>query len=284
MSRDLHERNRLSWNAATRAHNSHKTDQAKFLREGGSTLFPEELELLGDLDGCRLLHLQCNAGQDSLSLARRGALVTGVDISDEAIDFARGLAEETRLPATFVRDDVYDFLGRAANEGQRFDRVFSSYGAVVWLSDLRAWATGIASLLAPKGLFVLVEFHPVAMMFDEDWEWRYPYSSGACVVREDGGVGDYVALSGDGLTPSGRAEGEREFANPHPSYEFYWGPADVIGELVDAGLVLDRFVEYPHCNGARMWNEMRELSGRRFAAPERIPAVPLMYGVVARRV
>jgi hypothetical protein len=124
----------------------------------------------------------------------------------------------------------------------------------------------------------------VALMFQEDWVCRYPYSAGPRVVREDSGVGDYVALSGDGLTPSGRAEGARDFANPHPSYEFYWSPADVIGELIDGGLVLERFVEYPHCNGVRMWNEMRELPGRRFMPPERIPGIPLMYGIVARRV
>jgi hypothetical protein len=78
LKKELHEANRLSWDVATRAHNSHKGDQARFLREGGSTLFPEELELLGELRGRSLLHLQCNAGQDTLSLAARGATVTGV--------------------------------------------------------------------------------------------------------------------------------------------------------------------------------------------------------------
>src|ERR1043165_5327026 len=85
LARDLHEDNRQSWNSATRAHNSHKGDQAAFLRSGGSTLFLEELELLGDVTGKRLVHLQGNAGQDTLSLAAPGAEVTGVDISDEAI-------------------------------------------------------------------------------------------------------------------------------------------------------------------------------------------------------
>src|SRR5262249_18500319 len=79
---DLHEANRLSWNAATDANNSHKQDQAEFFRAGGSTLYPEEVELLGDVRGKTLVHLQCNAGQDTLSLARLGAVVTGVDISD----------------------------------------------------------------------------------------------------------------------------------------------------------------------------------------------------------
>src|SRR5216683_5023081 len=90
----LHEENRLSWNEATIAHNSHKGDQAKFFREGGNKLFAEEKALLGDIKGLRLVHLQCNAGQDTLSLAQMGALVTGVDISDIAIDFARQLAQD----------------------------------------------------------------------------------------------------------------------------------------------------------------------------------------------
>ncbi|MDQ3793582.1 MAG: class I SAM-dependent methyltransferase, partial [Actinomycetota bacterium] len=101
-SRDLREQNRLSWNAVAGAHESHRGDLAGFLRSGGSTLFPEELELLGNLEGKTLAHLQCNSGGDSLSLAGRGATVTGVDISDEAIAFARQLAADTGIPATFA--------------------------------------------------------------------------------------------------------------------------------------------------------------------------------------
>ena len=98
-SRDLREQNRLSWNAVAGAHESHRGDLAGFLRSGGSTLFPEELELLGPLEGKTLAHLQCNAGGDSLSLALRGAEVTGVDFSDEAILRARALSEEAGIPA-----------------------------------------------------------------------------------------------------------------------------------------------------------------------------------------
>ncbi len=140
MRSDLHEANRLSWNAATRAHNSHKADQAAFFRNGGSTLYPEELQLLGHLDGLRLLHLQCNAGQDSLSLARLGARVTGVDIADSAIDFARQLSRDSGIAADFQRDDILRWLPVAATRGERFERVFASYGTLVWLSDLKRWA------------------------------------------------------------------------------------------------------------------------------------------------
>src|SRR5215467_719400 len=101
--RTLREANRLSWNAATRAHNSHKGDQARYFREGGSTLRPEELGLLGKVRDLRVVHLLCNSGQDTVSIARLGADVTGVDISDEAIVFATQLAAEAGAAATFVR-------------------------------------------------------------------------------------------------------------------------------------------------------------------------------------
>jgi 2-polyprenyl-3-methyl-5-hydroxy-6-metoxy-1,4-benzoquinol methylase len=92
LRKDLHNENRLAWNEATLAHNSHKNNQAAFFRQGGQTLFPEEQQLLGDVSGLSLVHLQCNAGQDTLSLAQLGAEVTGVDISDTAIAFARELS------------------------------------------------------------------------------------------------------------------------------------------------------------------------------------------------
>ena len=124
--RDLHQDNRLSWNAATVAHNSHKQDQAHFFRQGGSTLFPEELELLGDLRGMSLLHLQCNAGQDTLSLATLGAETVGVDISDEAIEFARRLSADSGVKARFERADAFvyaELLRRIdRDELQRFRR------------------------------------------------------------------------------------------------------------------------------------------------------------------
>src|SRR6185436_20831619 len=105
LRKHLHEENRQSWNAATDAHNSHKADQAAFFRGGGSTLYPDELELLGDLHGKSLVHLQCNAGQDTLSLARLGATVTGVDISDTAIAFAQQLSADNSITAKYISRD-----------------------------------------------------------------------------------------------------------------------------------------------------------------------------------
>jgi SAM-dependent methyltransferase len=280
LRKDLHEANRHSWNEATKAHNSHKGDQARFLRDGGSTLFPEELELLGDLTGKRLAHLQCNAGQDTLSLARLGADVTGIDISDEAIAFARRLSSDSGIPATFVRSDVYDWLDETIENGETYDIVFCSYGALIWLSDLDRWACAIARILRPGGFFATVEFHPIAQMFDAHMVMDWPYFSGE-PISEPGGIGDYVAFSGDGLVPWGYEEGVTGFENPRPSHEFTRGLAEIITSLLAAGLILATFREYPYSNGAKRFEGAVEGPGRRFHTPEGIPHIPQMYALKA---
>ncbi|MSP61918.1 MAG: class I SAM-dependent methyltransferase [Myxococcales bacterium] len=281
MRRELHEANRISWNAATVAHNSHKGDQAGFLRNGGTTLFPEEMELCGDLTGQRVVHLQCNAGQDTLGLARLGGEVVGVDISDEAVAFARRLSDESGIPATFVRSDVYDWLAQPRTPG--FDTAFCSYGALPWLSDITAWASGVKAALRPGGRLVLVEFHPIAMMYNADLALHYPYFNEGRPSDETEGVHDYVALSGAGLVPSRFEEGVHDFKNTHPSYGFYWGVGDVVTALAQAGFTVEQLCEYPYANGCRLFTAMRELPGRRFTLPEGMPVFPLMWGLVARR-
>src|SRR5215216_1244078 len=145
--RDLREQNRLSWNAVVGAHDSHRGDLSRFISEGGNTLFQEERDLLGELEGRSLVHLQCNSGGDSISLAKLGATVTGVDISDEAVRSARELAQKTGVQATFERADVYDWLEESSREGRRFDVAFASYGVICWLPDIVTWAAGIAAIL-----------------------------------------------------------------------------------------------------------------------------------------
>jgi SAM-dependent methyltransferase len=283
MQKDIHEQNRLAWNAATRAHNSHKADQARFLRQGGSTLFPEELELLGDIAGLSLVHLQCNAGQDTLSLARRGAIVTGVDISDEAIDFARQLSADTGIAGTFHRADIYDWLAQAASGGEHFDLAFASYGAMIWLSDLRAWARGIATILAPAGRFVLVEFHPFLAMLDEQGRQVVNHYGGGRRLSFAEGIGDYVAWAGSVLAPSGYLAGMQDFRNPHPGHEFNWSLSEVVMALLEAGLRLETLREYPYANGFPAYDGTRLLPGGRYGPSEGQPSIPLMYSLSVRK-
>jgi SAM-dependent methyltransferase len=277
---DLHELNRISWNAATVRHNSHKQDQAGFLRDGGSTLFPEEIELLGEIRGKEVLHLLCNSGQDTLSIAALGAKVTGVDISDEAIDFARKLSSDSGIVGSFERSDVYPWLEAAIAAGRQFDVVFCSYGALCWLSDLAHWMRDVGAVLKPGGRFVCMEFHPVAMIFDEEGVPKYDYQMPE-PLHWDTGISDYVGDSGGALAVSGAENVSEPFVNPNPCAEFPYSVSGIIGAVLDAGLELRIFREHLFSNGWKPYRRMAELPGRRWTMPEGMPKIPLMYGLVA---
>jgi SAM-dependent methyltransferase len=266
---------RRSWDAATRNHNAHKGDQAAFFRGGGDTLFPEELELLGDVAGKDLLHAQCNAGQDSLSVARRGARVTGVDFSGEAISFARQLSTACGIPAAFEEAELLSWL---ASTGARFDVAFSSYGAVGWLPDLGRWARGLSRVLRPGGVFVYVEFHPVAWsvgpglkLDGDDYFAAKPFHAP---------VGDYVAESGAAL---GAVTEVQVLKNTTPATAYQHGLGQVVQALVDAGLRLEVLREYPHANGCRLIPTLVPGEGRRWVWPEGTARVPLMFGLRVRQ-
>jgi SAM-dependent methyltransferase len=278
---DWREQNRRSWNVVVGVHNSHRRDQAAWLRDGGSTLFPEELALLGDVAGRTIAHLMCNAGQDSLSLARRGAIVTGVDLSDAAIDYARQLSAESGIGATFVRSDVYDWFAAANRSGARFDVVFGSYGMICWLPDLDRWAGAVATILQPGGRLVIIDFHPVANMFDAAWRHSRDYFAHGEVLPAPG-VGDYVGASGGGLTPSGYDRGVQEFDNPEPCFLFRWGLGEIVTAIAGAGLIITALHEYPFTNGERPFADMQATDGRRMIPPPHVPRTPLMYGIAAR--
>lgn len=266
---------RASWNAATKNHNAHKGDQAAFLRAGGDTLFPEELALLGELSGVDLVHLQCNAGQDSLCLARRGARVTGVDFSDEAIRFARSLSEAAAIPATFVEHEVVSWL---ETTDQRFDRAFASYGVVGWLPDLERWARGVARVLRPGGRFVYVDFHPVlwsigdALRLDGD-----DYFAPTPFVAP---VRDYVAASGAAL---GAVTSGATTPNELPATSWQYGLGRTVTALAAAGLVVEALHEYPFANGCKVHASLVAGEGRRWGWPEGTARLPLTFGLAARK-
>ena len=278
MRKALHEENRLSWNAATEAHNSHKGDQAAFFRRGGSTLHPEEKELLGTIQGRSVVHLQCNSGQDTLSLARMGATVVGVDISDSAIAFARQLSTDASIPATFYRADIYDWLEEAARNAQFFDLVFCSYGALCWLSDINAWAQGISAILKPGGRFVTIDYHPVLALFDEHLERTYAYFTDGKAMTWDDGVSDYVATSGLGIKDAG----VQAFKNPHRVHEFSWGVAEIVSALLAAKLTLTSLQEYPYTQSFKPFQAMQRVENRWYL-PANQPNLPLMFSITATK-
>lgn len=181
--------NRNSWNNKTEVHlKSDFYNQEKFLA-GVSSLNSIELDLLGDVKGKSILHLQCHFGQDTLSLGRMGAQVTGVDLSDKAIDLAKKLATQIGVEAEFICCDLYNLPNHL---NKKFDIVFTSYGTIGWLPDLEKWAEVISTFLKPGGEFVFVEFHPVVWIFDNDFKtiaYNY-FNTGPIYETETGTYAD----------------------------------------------------------------------------------------------
>lgn len=274
---------RESWNTATRHHNRHKRDQAGFLRGGGSTLFPEERDLLarhvGPLTGKRLLHPLCNSGQDSLSLAALGASVVGVDLSDEAVGFARTLSADSGLRGTFVHSEVQAFLEGDA-ERTPFDVVFASYGWWGWVEDLPRFFRGVAARMAAGARFVTVEFHPLVWSLSVDGRKAEPYFMPGHVFEQP--VGDYVADAAGALSPSGHVE-ELLPPNTVAAHSYQHTVADVVNAMLSVGLVLRAMHEWPHANGCRVVPGLVPLPGNRLGMPEGHPTMPLMLGLVAQK-
>ncbi|HEY9335819.1 MAG TPA: class I SAM-dependent methyltransferase [Kribbella sp.] len=219
------ERNRAAWDLRAAAHVSSGFYDVDGFRAGGSSLRPYEVEAVGDVRGRRLLHLMCHFGLDTLSWARLGADVTGVDFSAEAIDAARQLADEVRLPARFVQADVYDVPDVLAPAS--YDVVVATYGVLVWLPDLGEFARVVARMLRPGGTVFLAEFHPLQAMVDEELRVRTSYFRTGAVDRE--------------VTTSYTGQDVPE----HVQSTWPWTVSGLVNALASAGLHIDRLDELP---------------------------------------
>tara|TARA_B100000949_G_scaffold37542_5_gene31559 strand:- start:3595 stop:4416 length:822 start_codon:yes stop_codon:yes gene_type:complete len=178
------ETNRKTWNSKVAVHAESEFYDLENFISGKSSLHKYEIEALGIISGKRLLHLQCHFGQDTLSLARLGAKCTGVDISDEAIKLAKQLNAELKLDAEFVCCNVLD---TSKYFSEKFDIIFTSYGTIGWLPDLKPWAQMITERLKPGGFLYIVEFHPIAWMFDytvSPPEMKYGYQQKEAIYEE----------------------------------------------------------------------------------------------------
>lgn len=260
--------NRALWNAWTDLHLKSAYYDVDGFKAGRSSLKGIEVAELGDVTGKSLLHLQCHFGLDTLSWARRGAVVTGADFSDHAITAARALAEEAKLPARFVQSEVYALPG--ALEG-RFDIVYTSYGVLFWLPDLRRWAEVIAHFLTPGGVFYIVEYHPFAAVFENenagDLEATYPYFHGPKPLRFETN-GSYADRTADFHFP--------EYGWDHPL-------SDIINALLSAGLHPEHVHEFPYCGEQRFPFMTRGADGWWRFAGRHDNMIPLLFSIRARK-
>lgn len=260
---DYIEVNRALWNKRTTHHTGSGFYKMDEFLNGASSLNEIELQLLGDVKGKRVLHLQCHFGQDSLSLVRMGAHVTGVDFSEEAINKARELNNTLQLDAQFICADVYNL---PQSLQQQFDIVFTSYGTIVWLPDTTRWAEVIASSLKPGGKFVFADFHPVALMHDDDFTaLKYPYfNSGMIEETETSTYADKDAIIN------------------LKSMTWNHSMSEVVQALIDAGLTLATFREYDYSPYACFGN-MIEVSPGKHQVKGMENILPLVYSIEAYR-
>lgn len=186
MEENYLETNRELWNERTRHHITSDFYDISGFMEGKEVLNSIELDLLGDIRGKSILHLQCHFGMDSIALSRRGAKVTGVDFSDEAITKAQQLAKDCGTDTRFILSDVIA-LGEVLDE--QFDIVFTSYGTIGWLPDMDQWAAIVNRFMKPDGHFVFAEFHPVVWMMDYDFKGvAYSYFNLEAIVEASEGT------------------------------------------------------------------------------------------------
>lgn len=242
-------------------------DLQGFLAEPAmTTLRPFEVDEVGDVAGRTLVHPQCHFGLDTMSWARRGATATGIDFSAPAVAAANDAARTAGLAADFVAGNVYDAVDLVG--GRTFDVVYTGFGAINWLPDIRRWAQVMAALAAPGGLFYLAEFHPLhSVLGDEDLTVTYPYfhdTDEPLTWDEDGTYADLEAETTHNRT-----------------VEWHHGLGAVVTALIEAGLRIELLHEFDHTLFPR-WPFL-EQRGREYHLPEGTPSIPLMYSLWARR-
>jgi SAM-dependent methyltransferase len=219
------EANKNLWNQRTSVHKDSEFYNLAAFKAGENVLTPIELNEVSDVKGKSLLHLQCHFGMDTLNFSRMGAKCTGVDLSDGAIKLAQEINDELKLDAKFVCCNVLD---TSEYIKEQFDIVFTSYGTIGWLPDLKPWAKMIAERMKPDGFFYIAEFHPVMWMFDDDFTHiKYAYENQEVIVTENEGT--YTDRNADIK--------EKEYSWNHSISE-------VLNALVAAGLKIEFFNEH----------------------------------------
>jgi SAM-dependent methyltransferase len=271
--------NRANWDERVAGHLI-GYDVAGFAADAGriSTVVRDDLALMaphlpnGSVEGLSLMHLQCHIGTDTLSFARLGARVTGIDFSGEAIAAARELAERAGLEARFVQSTVEE---ASVAVTERFDVVYTSIGALTWLPDLGAWARSIRALLKPGGLFYVRDGHPMLYALDDERDdeqlvVRYPYFRGAGPLRFDNETSYAGAATLTNTT----------------NYEWPHALSETLGALLGEGLVIEAFGEQDTLPWKMLPFMVEAEPGGPFdgswVLPEGRDRVPMTFSIAAR--
>ena len=266
------EANRRQWDERAPLHVTSEFYDLAGFRAGGSTLRAIEVEEVGDVAGRELLHLQCHFGLDTLSWARRGARVTGLDFSESAVEAARALADAEGIDAEFVCANVYDAV--AALSGRTYDVVYTGIGALCWLPDIDRWAATAGALVKPGGSLYVFEHHPFigALGMGDgftDLRFEYAYDSDAQHPMRWDGSGSYAVPDAPTVH--------------NVAYEWNHSLGAITSGLIAHGLVLEFLHEHPFMLWQR-WPFLVEAEPGIWRLPAEYEArLPLMFSLRATR-
>ncbi len=260
---------RRNWNERTPIHAASKFYDVEGFKSGRITLTDIEIDEMGSVVGKSLLHLQCHFGLDTMSWARLGAEVTGIDISDTAIELASDLNQELELNARFMRANIYD-LPTIFHE--TFDIVYTALGVLCWLPDLEAWACVVAKHLKPGGLLYIFDGHPISHIFEsvqtpgigQELKPMHPYFSNPEGIYYDGGGASYT---GSEIIES-------------PTYEWQHSMSDILNAIVNAGLKIESFNEFA-VSGYRAFPQMSRHKDGWWRLDDAHGTIPFLFSIKA---
>lgn len=256
--------NKQTWNNKVDVHVVSDFYELENFMNGKNTLPQTDLVALGDVKGKSILHLQCHFGQDSLSLARLGAKVTGVDFSDKAIQKAKELNTQLGLDAEFICCDVYETLEHIT---QQYDIIYTSYGTIGWLPDLDKWSNVISKALKPSGKFVFFEFHPVIWMYDDNFEEVfYNYFKSEPIKEEF--TGTY-------------ANKNSEIVNKTISWNH--SLSEVFQALLKQNISIEHFEEFNYSN-YNCFSHTEEFEPGKFRIQKFENKIPMMYSIIGKKI
>ncbi len=256
--------NQKMWDDRVHVHTRSEMYDLSSFKEGRNSLTSIELDEIGDVTGKKILHLQCHFGQDSLSLARMGAKVTGIDFSEKAINYAQALNLELALNAEFIQSDVYGLIEKLDD---KFDIIFTSFGVIGWLPDLNKWAKIIDHFLKPGGIFYMAEFHPFIWTLDHDNNFKihYPYFNKK--VIEEVIEGTYA---------------DRNSSLKHKNFSWNHPITDVLTPLLNSGLQLLNFNEFDY-SPFDVFPEMIEFDKRKYRIKRFGSDIPYVYSIKLKK-
>lgn len=252
------DKNKASWNKRTPVHYKSNFYDLDSFKKGETSLKSMELNALGDVKGKTMLHLQCHFGQDTLSWARMGADITGVDLSEKSIEAADNLSQEIGVEAKFINHDVLSL-----DLKKEYDIVFSSYGAIGWLPNLKKWGATVAKHLKQGGTFLLVEFHPFTDLLDNT-KYDYFYKAKPDLELETGTYTD----------------GGEEIK--HESCWWNHALSEVFVALESNGLKLQSFEEFDY-NPYHLRGFVKKEDGKFVIKGREKQALPYVYAVKATK-